>query len=103
MKLQALTPVFIIGSTGSFLIQLDLSARVGSFAQLGRHSEESPVGFICSLIIVVVNFKHFSGSLPHKLQQPPQHNVELNYDFPSLWFYSHICQLRHLICRIVYC
>lgn len=100
MKPQALTPVFIIGNTGSFWIQLDLSARVGSFAHLGLHREESPAGFIRSLIIVVN--KHFSGSLPHKLQQPPQKNAEFNDAFPSLWFYSHICQLRHLICRIVY-
>lgn len=79
-----------------------LISQSGFLAHLGLHREESPAGFFRSLIFVVVNFKHFSGSLPHKLQQPPQHNVELNYAFPSLWFYSHICQLRHLICRIVY-
>lgn len=45
-----------------------------------------------------------------KLQQRLQRHVNygneyislLNYTFPCLWFYSHICQFRHFICRMWY-
>lgn len=100
---QALTPAFIIANTGSFLIQLEVSALGWFFCPLATHGEESPAGFTHSLILLWRRLSIiFSGSLPLKPQQPPQHNVVLNFPFPILWFYSHICQIRYLICRIVY-